>query len=280
MTKRVLELVVLSDLHLGTYGCNAGELNEYLSSINPKTLVLNGDIIDIWAFSKSYFPTEHMETIKIFMEMLSQGTKVYYITGNHDELLRKFSEFKMGNLEIVDKVVLNLNDKRTWIFHGDVFDLSVGTAKWLAKLAGQSYDYIILLNRFINFILRKFGRERISLSKRIKNSVKRAVKFVNDFEMIAAQHAINQKYDYVICGHIHQPQMKLYRNERGSVTYLNSGDWIENLTSLEYNDGEWRIYSHLDELLPDFDEIILPNLLVESPLPQNMLPSISVANTL
>lgn len=271
MTKRVLDLVVLSDLHLGTYGCNATELNDYLRSIAPKTLILNGDIIDIWAFSKTYFPKEHMETIQLVMEMLTSGVKVYYITGNHDELLRKFSDFKMGNLEIVDKVVLNLNGKRTWIFHGDVFDLSVNTAKWLAKLGGKSYDYIILLNRLINFILVKLGRERISLSKRIKNSVKRAVKFVGDYEMIAAKHAIDQKYDYVVCGHIHQPQMKVYKNEKGSVTYLNSGDWIENLTSLEYNDGEWTIYSHLDELVPEFREVLLPTLQVDNSLPQNVL---------
>lgn len=271
MTKRKLELVVVSDVHLGTYGCNAAELNDYLRSIDPKTLVLNGDIIDIWAFSKSYFSQEHMETIHLLLEMLTKGVKIYYVTGNHDELLRKFSDFKMGNLEIVDKVVLNLDGKRTWIFHGDVFDLSINCAKWLAKLGGTSYDWIILVNRWINFVLQRFGRERVSLSKKIKNSVKRAVKFVSDFEMIAAQHAIDQRYDYVVCGHIHQPQHKVFTNQKGSVTYLNSGDWIENLTCLEYNKGEWSIHSHLEELEFSIDEILLPTLQVDKSLPENVV---------
>lgn len=261
--KRLIELVVISDVHLGTYGCNANELNEYLRSIEPQTLVLNGDIIDIWNFSKSYWPQEHMETIQIIMDFVRQGTKVYYVTGNHDEMLRRFSDMKIGSLEIVDKVILNLDGKRAWIFHGDIFDLSVNYAKWIAKIAGQSYDWIILLNRWINNFLVKIGRERISLSKQIKYSVKSAIKFVQDFERVAAQHAIDQDYDYVICGHIHQPQMKRFSNYKGSVTYLNSGDWVENLTALEYHEGKWKMFSYLDEFVPDVQEIILSSPNVE-----------------
>lgn len=271
MEKRPLDVAVISDVHLGTYGCNARELNEYLRGIQPETLILNGDIIDIWQFSKSYFPQEHMETIQIILEMISGGTKVYYITGNHDELLRKFSPFRLKNLEIVDKVILDLDGKKTWVFHGDVFDLSINCAKWLAKLGGHSYDWLIVVNRWINFGLNKLGRERVSLSKKIKNSVKRAVKYVSDFEMIAAQHAIDQGYDHVICGHIHQPQHKVFKNHKGSVTYLNSGDWIENLTALEYVDGEWSIYSYLDEMVPSIKEIMLPTIEVENSVPQNIV---------
>jgi UDP-2,3-diacylglucosamine pyrophosphatase LpxH len=263
--KRNVELVVISDVHLGTYGCNAAELNDYLKSIQPQTLVLNGDIIDIWSFSKSYWPKEHMETVQLVMDFIKQGTKVYYVTGNHDEMLRKFSDMKIGSLEIVDKVILNLDGKRAWIFHGDIFDLSVSHkhTKWLAKLGGRSYDWLILLNRWINNILVKLGKERISLSKRIKYSVKKAVSYVGDFEKIAAQHAIDQHYDYVVCGHIHQPQIKKFTNHKGSVTYLNSGDWVENLTALEYDNGKWKLHSYLDELLPDFQEIILSAPAVE-----------------
>lgn len=271
MKKRDLELVVISDVHLGTYGCNAAELNDYLNSINPKTLVLNGDIIDIWQFNKSYFPQEHMETIKLILDFMSQGVKVYYVTGNHDELLRKFSDFKLGNLEIVDKLILNIDGQKTWIFHGDIFDLSINCAKWLAKLGGKSYDWMIIVNRWINFMLTHLGRERVSLSKKIKNSVKRAVKYVSDFETIAAQHAINQQYNYVICGHIHQPQHKVFRNDKGSVTYLNSGDWIENLTSLEYNNGAWSIFAWNDDVVPAIREIMLPTPEVENSLPQNIV---------
>lgn len=258
MEPRAVELVVISDIHLGTYGCNAAELNDYLRSIRPRTLVLNGDIIDIWQFNKNYWPKEHMETVRLLLGYMNSGVDVYYVTGNHDELIRKFSGFTMGNLKIVDKLVLNQDGKKTWIFHGDVFDLTVNHAKFVARFAGKSYDYIILLNRFINDVLAKMGRERVSLSKKIKNSVKGAVKYVQDFEMVAAQHAIDQHYDYVICGHIHQPQKKVFTNHKGTVTYLNSGDWIENLTSLEYNHGEWTIYSHFDEMFPSYKEVMLP----------------------
>jgi UDP-2,3-diacylglucosamine pyrophosphatase LpxH len=259
MNKRSVELVVISDVHLGTYGCNAAELNDYLRSIQPKTLVLNGDIIDIWNFSTNYFPAAHMDTIQLVMDFIHAGTKVYYVTGNHDEMLRKFSDMKIGTLEIVDKVILNLDGKSAWIFHGDIFDLSVSGkhTKWIAKLGGKSYDWLILLNRWINKVLVKLGREKISLAKKIKYSVKKAVRYVNDFEEIAAQHAINQNYYYVICGHIHQPQMKRFSNFKGTVTYLNSGDWVENLTALEYHEGKWKMFSYLDSFVPDVKEIYI-----------------------
>ena len=140
MKKRKVELVVISDIHLGTYGCHAKELSNYLSTIKPKTLVLNGDIIDIWQFRKSYFPKAHLQVIKKIITMASKGTKVYYITGNHDEALRKFSDTYMGNFSLLDKLVLDLDGKKTWIFHVDVFDTSVQHSKWIAKLCGFGYD--------------------------------------------------------------------------------------------------------------------------------------------
>ena len=247
-TYRKIPVVVISDVHLGTYGCHANELVAYLKSISPEILVLNGDIIDGWQFNKRYWPSAHHQVLSAIMKMISRGTTVYYITGNHDEMLRKFSDLNLGNFHLVDKLVLKLDGKRAWIFHGDVFDLSVNTGKWIAKIAGKSYDYIILLNRAVNWILEKFGREKVSISKKIKAGVKKAVKFIDDFEETAAQHAIDQKYDYVVCGHIHQPQMRIIEKENGSVLYLNSGDWIENLTALEYDKGEWRIYSYEKEM--------------------------------
>ena len=166
MSKRELDLVVLSDIHLGTYGCHAKELLNYLESIKPKTLILNGDIIDIWQFRKQYFPKSHLNVIKKIIDLSANGTEVYYITGNHDELLRKFSDFTMGNLKLVDKLVLNLNGKKAWFFHGDVFDVSIQNAKFLAKLGGYGYDLLILLNRLLNYILKMMGREKYSLSKK------------------------------------------------------------------------------------------------------------------
>ncbi len=248
MKKREVEVLVLSDIHLGTYGCHASELLSYLKSIKPKTVILNGDIIDMWQFNKRYWPESHMQVLKHITGLLVKGTKVYYITGNHDEMLRKFVGFQMGSLEIVNKLVLNLDGKKAWIFHGDVFDVTMQHSKWLAKMGGKGYDLLILINRLVNHISEKLGRGKLSFSKKIKNSVKSAVKFINDFEQVAADIAISNHYDYVVCGHIHHPEIKEILNKEGKVTYLNSGDWIENLTSLEYNQGEWHIYKYLEDL--------------------------------
>ncbi|MCE2974126.1 MAG: UDP-2,3-diacylglucosamine diphosphatase [Sediminibacterium sp.] len=247
MKRRSVDLVVISDVHLGTFGCHANELIQYLRSILPKTLVLNGDIIDIWQFSKRYFPQSHMQVIKEIFSLLSLGTRVVYITGNHDEIMRRYSDLTIGQLELTDKLILELEGKVTWIFHGDVFDRTTrGSAKVIAKLGGYGYDLLILLNRAINHVMSMLGKEKMSLSKQVKNGVKKAVSWINNFEQTAAELAIDNKYDYVICGHIHQPQQREITTEKGSVTYLNSGDWIENLTSLEYEAGKWTIY-HYDE---------------------------------
>ncbi len=262
MKKRKVELVVISDTHLGTYGSHAKELFKYLSSIKPETLVLNGDIIDIWQFRKSYFPKSHIKVLQKIMEFASKGTKVYYITGNHDEMLRKFSDFTMGNFSLVDKLVLELDDKKAWIFHGDVFDASVNHAKWIAKLGGIGYDYLILINRFFNWVLNKLGREPYSFSKKIKASVKKAVKHISDFEETAAELAIENKYDYVLCGHIHEPRIEKKENKNGSTLYLNSGDWIENLTSLEYNKKRWRLRKYDKSYYTNFDESIEESALI------------------
>ncbi len=252
--KRSVELVVISDVHLGTYGCHATELHRYLSSIKPKKLILNGDIIDIWQFSKSYFPKSHLKVIKKLLDFASKGTKVFYVTGNHDEMLRKISDAYVGNFCIVDKILMNLDDKKAWIFHGDVFDASVNHAKWIAKLGGLGYDYLILLNRFVNWCLQKIGKEPYSFSKKIKASVKGAVKHISDFENTATDLAIENKYDFVVCGHIHEPKMIEKTNKNGSTLYLNSGDWVENLTALEYNNRRWKIYKFKDDPLMKVEE--------------------------
>ena len=247
-TKRKVDILVISDIHLGTYGCHAKELLHYLKSIKPKMVVLNGDIIDIWQFSKNYWPKSHMKVIKHLISWMGKGIKTYYVTGNHDEMLRKFVGLKMGSLKIVNKVILELPDnKKAWVFHGDVFDVTMQHSKWLAKLGAIGYDTLILINKFCNFLSeRVFKRGKISLSKKIKNSVKSAVSFINNFEQTSADIGISNHYDYVICGHIHQPEMRTISNEHGSIDYLNSGDWVENLTALEMVDGVWSIFRFSD----------------------------------
>jgi UDP-2,3-diacylglucosamine pyrophosphatase LpxH len=259
--KRKLEIAVTSDVHLGTYGCHAKHLLTYLNSIEPKKLILNGDIIDIWQFSKRYFPKSHFKVIKKIMTMASNGVEVIYITGNHDEMLRRFSNTTIGNISIIDKVVLELHGKKAWFFHGDVFDISIQNAKWLAKLGGYGYDLLTLFNRLVNWYLEKSGKEKYSISKKIKNGVKGAIKYISDFEKVVSELAIENGYDYVVCGHIHQPKMEVIENKHGKTTYLNSGDWVENFTALEYQFKRWKIYNfNKDKLAPfiiddDVDDI-------------------------
>lgn len=259
MQKRNLDVVVLSDIHLGTYGCHAKEVVNYLKSIAPKLLVLNGDIIDGWQFNKRYFPITHVQVIKEIMSLLSKGTSVVYITGNHDEMLRRYCDIQMGDFLLTDKLVLDINGKKTWIFHGDVFDATTkGSAKLLAKLGGHGYDVLILINRAINYLLKFLGREKMSLSKKVKNGVKKAVSWIQNFEQTAAELAIEKKYDFVICGHIHQPQKRTVSTKNGKVIYLNSGDWIENLTALELENGDWNIYQYEEKQFHQTQTPVIP----------------------
>ncbi len=244
MSKREIDVLVISDVHLGTYGCHAKELLKYLKSVNPKILILNGDIIDIWQFSKSYFPESHIKIIRKILKFVSDGIPVYYLTGNHDEMLRKFADFNMGGLQLLNKLVLEIDEKKAWFFHGDIFDITMQHSKWLAKLGAIGYDSLIIINSLVNWFLVKMGKKKYSFSQKIKASVKEAVKFINQFEQTAAELAIEKKYAYVICGHIHHAEIRKIENEHGTVTYLNSGDWVESLTSLEFFDNQWHIYKY------------------------------------
>ncbi len=246
MAKRDIDIVVISDVHLGTYGCHAKELLTYLKSIRPKQVILNGDIIDIWQFSKSYWPEAHMKVVRRLLKFVTEGVPVYYLTGNHDEMLRKFTDFNLGQFQLLNKLLLNVDGKKAWIFHGDVFDVTMQHSKWLAKLGAVGYDSLIIINSMVNWCLTALGRQKMSFSQKIKGRVKEAVKFINHFEQTAADLAVDKRYDYVICGHIHHAEIRQIKatDQPGSVLYLNSGDWVESLTSLEYNQGEWSIYKY------------------------------------
>lgn len=254
MAKRPIDVLVLSDIHLGSYGCNAEELDLYLKSVQPKTLILNGDIVDMWQFKKYYFPAAHLRVLKRIVNMMTKGTTVYYLTGNHDENLRRFSDLHAGSLHLVDKLLLNIDGKQVWVFHGDVFDITMRYSKWVAKLGSVGYNSLILLNRGINLISASLGYGKISLSKKIKDSVKSAIRFVDDFEQTAIDLALENGYDYVICGHIHRPAIRKVVSGKGEVVYMNSGDWIENLTALEYNEGAWRLFRYEQDFVDDMPE--------------------------
>ena len=254
--KRTIEILVLSDIHLGTYGCQSKALLKYLKSVDPETIILNGDIIDIWQFNKRYFPKSHMKIIKYFLNLIQEGKTIYYLTGNHDEMLRRFNGFELKNFKILNKKVIDLDGQKAWFFHGDVFDVSMKYSKWVAKLGGIGYDLLIVMNSLLNFLLIKMGYQKYSLSKKIKNGVKGAIKFINKFEETIVEIASEREYKYVVCGHIHQPNIKTITSNGAEVMYLNSGDWIENLTALEYNNGVWDLYYHDQNDSEDFEKDI------------------------
>ena len=212
--KRKVKVVVISDVHLGFIGCKAKELNKYLKSIEPEILVINGDLIDIWQFRSYYFPKSHTRVLQRIFKFVSDGVKVYYLTGNHDELLRRYSGLILGNLELEDKLVLDLDGKQNWFFHGDIFDVTMRGSRWLAKLGTTGYELLILINKLVNFFLELFGKEKSVFSQQVKAATKRGIKKFSDYEM---------------------------STDKGKVTYLNSGDWVENMTALEYNDGAWKL---------------------------------------
>ena len=242
--KRNLDILVISDLHLGTYGSEADEVLAYLDTINANKIVINGDFVDIMLFNKRFWPSSHMKVIKYFLDLISQGKEIYYVTGNHDELMRKFLNFKIQNFKIVNQITLDTAEGKVWIFHGDVFDFSIQT-QWLTKLAGFLYDYMIIFNSWINKkIMRPLGRKRLNFSKTIKSNVKTAVQYFANFEMKAAEVAQKNGYKYVVCGHIHTPKIESFNINGEEVIYMNSGDWLESLSSLEYVDNKWSIYMH------------------------------------
>ena len=248
--KRKVKVAVISDVHLGFIGCKAKELNKYLNSIEPEILVINGDLIDIWQFRSYYFPNSHTRVIERIFSFISSGVKVFCLTGNHDELLRRYSGLKLGNLILEDKVVLTLDGKKHWFFHGDVFDVSMQGSRWLAKLGTTGYEILILINKLVNIILETLGRPKTSFSQQVKKATKKGIKMLSNYELTAAEIALDEGYDVVLNGHTHIPCIKQITTERGSVMYMNSGDWVENMTALEYNDGKWELVWYKDLVFP------------------------------
>ena len=242
--KRNLDILVISDLHLGTYGSKATEVLTYLKTVDAKKIVINGDFIDIMLFNKKFWPSSHMKVIKYFLDLISQGKEIYYVVGNHDESLRKFLNFKIQNFKIVNQVVLDTDVGKAWFFHGDVFDFSI-QSQWITKLAGYTYDYMIVTNNWINKkIMKPLGGARLNFSKTIKSYVKTAVQYLGNFEELAAETAQKNGYKYVACGHIHSPKIKTFNVNGEDITYMNSGDWLESLSSLEFINNKWSIHEH------------------------------------
>ncbi|WP_423126378.1 UDP-2,3-diacylglucosamine diphosphatase [Gaoshiqia sp. Z1-71] len=279
MKTRQPEIAVISDLHLATRASKAKKVLKYLKSINPGMLVLNGDIIDSWRFSRKYFPKSHLKVIRQFIRMLEKGVHVIYITGNHDEFLRKFNQTQMGNLKIVNQLILEIDGKKTWIFHGDIFDHIIHRAKWLAKFGAAIYGLLSVVNHGLNQLLSPFGLKEFILYKSIKDKLVKDRFQVSPFERVVSKTASAQGYKTVICGHTHQPRDKQIINEHGAVHYLNCGDWVEHFTAAEYQNGKWNLFQykddHDDEIMTDEPDI--PN---EKQLYQSLFRELAMANIL
>lgn len=240
-TTRKLDVSVISDFHLATRASKAKHLLKYLKQINPKTLVLNGDIIDSWRFSRNYFPKSHLKVIRQLVKMIEKGVQVIYITGNHDDVFRKFNNTKLGNFSIVNQLELTINNQKTWIFHGDVFDHIIHHSPWLAKLGAAAYGFLTVFNIFINLILKIFGGREMILYKSMKDRISKRKKVLTNFEKAIANAAINKNIDLVICGHTHTPVDKIIDTDKGKVRYINCGDWVEHFSAAECINGEWNL---------------------------------------
>ena len=230
----------ISDIHLGTPGCNADLLMDFLKSIECETLYLVGDIIDAWRLRKGwYWPARHNDVVRRILKMAKHGTHVVYVPGNHDEVLRDYAGLAFGDVTVAGEVVHETADgRRLLVLHGDQFDSVVLYAKWLAFLGDSAYEFLLKANRVVNFFRRRFGLPYWSLAAHMKKRVKNAVSFISKFEEVVARAAAERHVDGVVCGHIHSAEIR----QLGDTTYYNDGDWVESCTALvEHADGRIEI---------------------------------------
>jgi UDP-2,3-diacylglucosamine pyrophosphatase LpxH len=230
----------ISDVHLGTAGCKAEFLLDFLRWNESRYLYLVGDIIDGWQLRKSwYWRQSHNDVVQKILRKSRKGTHVVYIAGNHDEVIRQFAGLCLGDIRIVDETSHRLLDGRhLWVTHGDLFDGVIRHAKWLAYLGDSLYTFVLKLNHHVNQVRHRFGFSYWSLSQYLKHRVKNAVSFISDFEETLTFEARRRGYDGVVCGHIHKPEIR----EIDGILYCNDGDWVESLSALvETNTGELRI---------------------------------------
>lgn len=230
----------ISDVHLGTAGCSAELLLDFLKSVECDTLYLVGDIIDAWQLKKGwYWPPRHNDIVRCVLKAAKYGTRVVYVPGNHDELLRDFGGLALGGVEILPEAIHETADgRRLLVLHGDIFDSVVLYARWLAFLGDNAYTLLLKINVVVNAVRRRFGLPYWSLAAHLKKRVKNAVQFVSRFEEAVAHAAAERGVDGIVCGHIHTAEIRQF----GDVTYYNDGDWVESCTALvEHADGAMAI---------------------------------------
>jgi UDP-2,3-diacylglucosamine pyrophosphatase LpxH len=232
--------VWISDIHLGTPGCQARALLEFLRSTECTTLYLVGDIIDGWQLRRTwYWPQAHNDVIQKILRKARKGTQVVFVPGNHDEFARRYLHLNFGGVEVVEDCVhVTADGRRLWVTHGDLFDGVIQCAKWLAYVGDRAYEFTLKVNRHVNALRARVGLPYWSLSRYLKLKVKRAVSYVSEFESAVAREARKRGVHGVVCGHIHHAEIR----EIDGILYCNDGDWVESLTALvEHHDGRLEI---------------------------------------
>lgn len=249
----------ISDVHLGTPGCQAKFLLDFLKHNESDTLYLVGDIIDGWRLKKSiYWPQSHNDVVQKILRKARKGTEVVYVPGNHDESVRQFLGLSFGEIKVVPEAIHTTADgRKLWITHGDLFDGVMQYAKWLAYVGDNLYSLILYFNRYLNLLRIRMGMQYWSLSQYLKHQVKNAVSYIADFEMIMAREARLRGCQGVVCGHIHKAEIRMIDN----LLYCNDGDWVESLTALvETHEGELKIV-HWPRILDD--KPVIEDVMVE-----------------
>ena len=239
-SKKHFRAIFISDLHLGTPGCQAEALLNFLKTHTCDTLYLVGDIIDGWQLRRKwYWPQAHNDVVQKLLRKARKGCRVVYVTGNHDEFARQFLDHSIGGIEVIEEAVhITKDGRKLWVVHGDYFDGVIQFAKWLAYVGDTLYELALKLNRYLNHLRARMGLPYWSLSAYLKLKVKKAVSFISDFEVAVAHEAQKMGYNGVVCGHIHHAEI---RNING-ILYCNDGDWVESLTALvEHPDGKLEI---------------------------------------
>ncbi|MBL7906100.1 MAG: UDP-2,3-diacylglucosamine diphosphatase [Bacteroidales bacterium] len=265
--------IVVSDLHLGTRSSAAKQLVRFLRSNTCDTLILNGDIIDAWQLKRSgKWKKKHSRLIKLIVKLIDQKkTRIIYIRGNHDDFLDEFLPFEFGSFSIIRDLVYESNGRKYYICHGDVFDYITTRLRFVAKLGDIGYTLLLRINRAINRYRTRRGLPYYSFSQKVKNRVKQAVSYINDFESEMSKIAAIKGCEGVICGHIHHPANRMV----DGIHYLNSGDWVETMSALteDYN-GNWEIVYYTawaEQYIPEEDqqvhEEITPEILLRNEIP-------------
>jgi UDP-2,3-diacylglucosamine pyrophosphatase LpxH len=245
VSNRRFRSLFISDVHLGTRGCQAGRLLDFLRWHEAETIYLVGDIVDGWQLKSAwYWPQSHNDVVQKLLRQARKGVRVVYVPGNHDEFLRDYYGTHFGGIEVTETAMhVGADGRRYLVIHGDLFDLVVTQARWLALLGSKAYDYAIVLNRVFNQWRRRLGFPYWSLAQWAKLRVKNAVNYIGEFERTLVAEAHRHDAHGVICGHIHNAAI----HDDFGIRYLNCGDWVENCTAIvEHHDGRFEIVTWTD----------------------------------